>query len=588
MSRVSFEKKQILIDGKPTPIRSGAVHYFRVPEQLWEDRLRKAVLCGLNCVETYFCWNLHEPEEGTFDFHGMLDLERFIRLAQSLGLYVIVRPGPYICAEWDNGGLPAWLMVKEGVEFRRMNRPYLDALENYYRAVLPKIVPLQYDKGGPIIAIQLENEYGSYGRDKVYLNHLRDLHLKAGCTVPLFTADGASDICINGGLLEGSPMALTFGSRGLDAFRLGRSYRPEDPAFCMEFWCGWFDAWGDSAPHTRQAADVANEYDDMLGDNGSVNLYMFHGGTNFNFWNGANGFPNGRYTPDTTSYDYDAPLSECGDATDKFFAIQNVIKKHFPDARTGIPENSRKLDYGKIAFTATAPLFPNLDRIATKKVDSVSTKSMEALGQNFGFIHYRTHLDGPTKSANLLLWQTRDRAIGYLNGKQSFIYYRNDESNVVPPFQIPQEGMTLDLLVENMGRINYGPLTGRDFKGIVDGVTLGNQYQMNWEIRTLPMNPDDLDKLEYGPFAKNEEEPAFHKAVFELQDVADTFLRFPGVKGVVWVNGFNIGRYWNIGPGFTLYIPAPFLKKGTNEIVVFELETLKVPYLHFSDHPIRS
>lgn len=585
MSKVKFEKQSVIIDDKPIQIISGAVHYFRIPEQLWRDRLEKIVLCGLNCVETYMCWNLHEPEEGKFDFSGMLDFKAFVETAQSLGLYVILRPGPYICAEWDNGGLPAWLMVKDGIEFRRMNKPYLSAVENYYAAILPIIKNLQYDNGGPVIAVQVENEYGSYGHDKEYLKYLRQICLDGEITVPLFTADGADEGCIVGGILEGSPMTLTFGSRGLEAFKLSRKFRPDDPPFCMEFWDGWFDSWGCDVHHDRSAKEVENEFDDMIRDGGSVNFYMFHGGTNFAFLNGANGFPGEKYTPDTTSYDYDAPLSECGDATEKYFVIQKTIKKYFPEVATGTPLPSKKVAYGKINLSQTAPYFPNLDALAEKKEHSLSTKSMEQMGQNFGFIHYRKRLDGPISGTALRLWGTKDRAIVYLDGKHTFIYYRNDKNNVSPVFNIPKEGVMVDILVENMGRVNYGPLTGRDFKGIADGVTSGNQYQFGWDIWTLPMKNGNLAKLKFNVFDWNNDGlPAFHKTTFEIDDEpADTFLEFPGVKGVVWVNGHNIGRYWNIGPGKTLYVPAPWLKKGTNEVIVFELEKLKFPYLNFVD-----
>lgn len=585
MSRVKFEKKSIVIDGVPRQILSGAVHYFRVPEELWEDRLRKAAQCGLNCIETYLCWNLHEPEEGRFDFSGMLNLGKFIRTAAEQGLYVIVRPGPYICAEWDNGGIPAWLMTRPGIEFRRMNTPYLEAVERYYRAVLPILAELQYDAGGPVIAVQVENEYGSYGHDKEYLATLRRFCREGGITVPLFTADGAADLCIVGGMLEDSPMTLTFGSRGLEAFALGRRFRPEDPSFCMEFWDGWFDAWGCGKHHDRSPQEVADEFDDMIRAGGSVNFYMFHGGTNFSFWNGANGVKGGVYTPDTTSYDYDAPLSECGDPTEKYFLIRDVIRKHFPDVPTGTPEPSRKADYGKVPLLESAPFFPNLDAISEKTVVSVSTKTMEELGQNFGFIHYRTRIAGPVRCCDLHLWEVHDRAIVYLDGKQHFIYYRNDASCCAPVFSVPEAGVQLDILVENMGRINYGPLTGRDFKGIVDGVTTGNQFQFDWEIRSLPMENRNLSRLSFQPFLWNDDSlPSFHRAFLEIPDEpADTFLQFPGVKGVVWVNGHNLGRYWNIGPGGTLYVPAPWLKKGKNEILVFELEKLKFPYLRFLD-----
>ncbi len=474
MSKVQFADKSVWIDGKKVQLISGAIHYFRVPRELWRDRLEKLVQCGFNCLETYMCWNLHEPEEGVYDFSGILDFEAYIRLAQELGLYVIVRPGPFICAEWDNGGLPCWLMTKEGIEFRRMNKPYLDAVRRYYHMIMPKLRALQIDEGGPVIAMQVENEYGSYGCDKEYLKTLRAMSLEDGITVPLFTADGASDLCLQGGLLEGSPMCLTFGSKGLEAFETGRKFRPDDPSFCMEFWVGWFDHWNCGKHHTRSAADAADEIEDMLSDNGSVNVYMFHGGTNFGFMNGANGYPGQAYTPDTTSYDYDGLISEAGDPTEKYFLVQDVVRKFRPDARFGKPEASEKKAYGKVRFSESAELFDCLEIIA-EKIHAAKTEPMEKLGQSYGFIHYRTHLQGPVSTV-LGLWDVKDRALVYLDRQLVFTYYRNDASNWTPELHIPSCGAQLDILVENMGHINYGPLIGRDFKGICDGVTLGSQY----------------------------------------------------------------------------------------------------------------
>ena len=582
MSNVEFKDKAVWIRGEKVQIISGAIHYFRVPRELWRDRLEKLLQCGFNCVETYMCWNLHEPEEGTFDFSGMLDFEAYIQLAQELGLYVIVRPGPFICAEWDNGGLPYWLMVKDGIEFRRMNEPYLNAVRHYYHEIMPRLAKLQIDNGGPVIAMQVENEYGSYGNDKEYLKTLRQMSIDDGITVPLFVADGGADICIQGGLLDGSPLCLTFGSKAAAAFELGKKYRPDDPGFCMEFWDGWFDHWGCSAHHDRKAEEVADEVDDMLRAGGNVNLYMFHGGTNFAFNSGANGFPGGEYTPDTTSYDYDAPLSETGDIGEKYLQVQAVVKKYRPDAPFGIPEAPRKKAYGKIDFTECAELFDILPAIADRK-QNISPICMEKLGQAYGFTHYRTHVPGPIRTP-LYLWDVKDRAIVYLDGKQIFTYYRNDKVNCIPEIDVPAEGACLDILVENMGRINYGPLIGKDFKGICDGVSLGNQYLFNWDMYTLPMDQKQLAKIEFKPFTRMiQNKPAFYRTALEIQDPADTFIKFPGIKGVVWVNDHNLGRYWNIGPGSTLYVPAPFLKKGRNEIIVFETEKLLTPYVNFVD-----
>ncbi len=591
MSRVQFTSEQVLIDGKPVQLISGAIHYFRVPAEYWRDRLEKTLHCGLNTVETYMPWNLHEPRQGEFHFEEMLDFVRFIRLAGELGLYVIVRPGPYICAEWDNGGLPVWLTAQEGLELRRSNAKYLSAVEGYLTQILPMLAELQLDQDGPVVALQIENEYGSYGHDKKYLAWLRDLFRKHGLTVPLFTADGGdADFYINGGNLEGTPIALTFGSHGLSAFARGKRLRPDSPSLCMEFWDGWFDAWGCGNHRTRNAQEVADELDDMLNAGGSVNFYMFHGGTNFGFTNGANATPGlADYAPQTTSYDYDSPISECGDSTEKYFKIQEVIRKHRPDAPFADCKPSPKTAYGKIPLTETAPYFPNLDAIAAHRVTTLTPPTMEKLGQAFGFIHYRTRLAGPVPHAQLTLREVNDRAIVFIDGKYRATIFRNDahEKQELPSFDIPTEGMTLDLLVENMGRINYGPLLGKDHKGIVGSVTIALQQQFDWDTWTLPLESDQLNKLAFNDFTWNNDQlPAFHRATLNIDgEPQDTFLIRPGVKGQVWINGHNLGRYWNVGPTRTLYVPGCWLKQGANEVVVFELERLEQPYLRFDDHP---
>ena len=588
MSKVQFTQDGIVISGQPVQLISGAIHYFRVPEELWRDRLEKALHCGLNAVETYMCWNLHEPQPGEFHFEGMLDFVRFIRIAGELGLYVIVRPGPYICAEWENGGLPVWLTAQADVELRRSNPAYLQAVESYLGKVLPMLAPLQLDQGGPIVALQIENEYGSYAHDKKYLARLRNIFRQNGLTVPLFTADGAADFYINGGNLEGTPIALTFGSHGLEAFATGKRLRPNDPSLCMEFWNGWFDAWGCGKHRTRSAQEVADELDDMLQAGGSVNFYMFHGGTNFGFCNGANATPGlADYAPQVTSYDYDAPLSECGDPTEKYFKIQEVIRRHRPDAPFGECRPTPKAAYGKVPLTGSAPYFPNLEALAAKHVTNLTPPTMEQLGQAFGFIHYRTHLAGPVKNTQLALRDVHDRAIVFLDGRYRATIYRNDAQQQLPEFDLPAEGAVLDLLVENMGRTNYGPLLGKDHKGIVGSVTICLQQQFNWDTWTLPLENGQLAQLSFQDFQWNDDRlPAFHRATLEISgEPRDTFLTSPGAKGVVWINGHNLGRYWDLGPTKTLYVPGCWLRCGSNEIVVFELERLAQPYLRFDDHP---
>ena len=582
MSKVEFKERKIFIDGKATQIFSGAIHYFRVHPELWRDRLEKLALCGFNCLETYMCWNLHEPHEGQFDFSGMLDFPRFIRTAQELGLYVILRPGPYICAEWDNGGLPHWLMNKEGIEFRRYNKVYLESIRKYFDQIMPLIKPLQYDEGGPIIAMQIENEYGSYGHDNDYIGALRDMTLDAGITVPLFTADGAGLAYLQNGMLPGTAAMLTGGSRPLNGFELLQTLRPDDPPFYMEFWLGWYDHWKNNPRKSRDADDVAREFDDIIRAGANVNMYMFHGGTNFGFTAGANKTrKNIDYTCDTTSYDYDAPITEWGDVTPKYWKLQETVKKYFPDAKTGTPGPVKRRSYGKIDFKESVTIFDALDQISTP-VRSKSPLTMEQLDQSFGFVHYRTRLAGPHKG-NLWAPAVGDCADIFINGKKLATVFRDEKPEGID-FTVPPEGADIDVLVESFGRINYGYLTGKDPKGLPEGLLSWNAYLFDWQNRSLPM--DNLDKLKFGPLKANMEVPTFFKGEFEVDEIAESFIKFPGVRGVVWVNGFNLGRYWRVGSANTLYVPSPILKKGKNEIIVFETELLLAPYAESVDTAI--
>ena len=581
MTKVEIHDRSIFIDGKVTQIISGTIHYFRVHPDLWRDRIAKARMLGLNAVETYLCHNLHEPRPGEFDFTGILDLERFLNEVQNAGLYAIVRPGPYICAEWENGGLPPWLGADPDMDIRRADPAFLEVTDRYLNKILPMLKKYLCTAGGPIIMMQIENEYGSFGKDKVYLQHIRERYLANGIDVPLFTSDGPSDAMLNGGTLPECVQTVNFGSRSEEAFEVSRRHRPDDPDFCMEFWNGWFDHWGEEH-HTRSAEDAAAELDAILSCGGSVNLYVFHGGTNFGFMAGANGHGVmwNDYAPTVTSYDYDAPLSECGDPAEKFFAFQEVIRKYRPDAPFAVPQPGRKQIIGKVAFCGTAPLLENLDRLAEKK-HSPTALTMEKCGQSYGFIHYRTVIDGPLEDT-LYFPEVHDRVCAYVDGRFIGAVYRNDEKRKLPLKSAAAAG-TLDLLVENTGRINYGPLTGHDPKGLPLGVCIGFQRQLEFDIWNLELK--DLSPLQYGEFENAPETPAFHRGYFEAEAGVDTFVVTPGVKGMIWVNGFNLGRYWKIGPQKTLYVPGPLLKHGKNEIIVLELHQLDRDCVEFTDTP---
>ncbi|OZB98358.1 glycoside hydrolase family 35 protein [Paenibacillus sp. XY044] len=579
MSTFRYSGSTFYMNDEPVQILSGAIHYFRVVPEYWEDRLIKLKACGLNTVETYVPWNMHEPQKGKFQFEGFSDLVKFIELAGSLGLYVIVRPSPYICAEWEFGGLPSWLLADSDMRLRCYHQPFLDHVDDYYDVLLPKLKPLLCTQGGPVIALQIENEYGSYGNDKQYLNYLKNAMVSRGMDVLLFTSDGPEDAMLQGGMVEEVLATVNFGSRARESFEKLREYQPDAPVMCMEFWNGWFDHWREEH-HTRPAADAALVLDEMLSLGASVNFYMFHGGTNFGFWSGANGHTEDSYEPTVTSYDYDALLNESGEPTDKYFAVREIIAKHKPFAANELPDPIAKKAYGKVAMTELAALSDNLDRISAA-VRSPYPEPMEKLGQNYGFIQYSTFIPGPRPKEELFVQDLRDRALVYLNGELVGTLDRS-ESGTKIEFEVPAGGVQLTLLVENMGRINYGPYM-KDRKGITEGVRHGRQFLSDWTTYPLPLN--DLSGLDFHVL-QPQQGPAFYRGELQVHEQADTFLSLNAwTKGVVFINGFNLGRYWNTGPQSTLYVPGPLLREGANEIVVFELYGTELPEIDFGEQP---
>ncbi|GGY43547.1 glycoside hydrolase family 35 protein [Pseudoduganella albidiflava] len=559
---------RFLLDGAPLRVLSGALHYFRVVPGQWRDRLLKLRAMGLNTVETYVAWNLHEPRPGEFRFDGGLDLAAFVRLAQELGLYVIVRPGPYICAEWEFGGLPAWLLADPAMEVRCCYPPYLDAVRRFYAALLPQLLTLQVPHGGPILAMQVENEYGSYGSDSRYVEWVRALMVELGVETLLFTSDGATDHMLTHGTLPAVYKTANFGSRADGEFAKLREYQPDGPLMCMEFWNGWFDHWGEPH-HTRDAADAAQALDEILASGASVNVYMFHGGTNFGFMNGANTDLDTRaYQPTVNSYDYDAPLSEAGEPTAKFYAFREVIAKYVDLPPLSLPPPAPILAPTAARFAGSAALADALPVLATAHRDIVP-RAMESLGQDYGFLLYRTTVAHPPGKVTLSVERVHDRAQVFVNGVEAGVLARDGDGKL--EIDLPAGPVTLDLLVENMGRVNYGPDL-QDRKGLLGWVRLGINKLYHWTMFQLPLA--DLSRLEFAAAATAG--PAFHRAVFDVAAPGDSFLSLPGwSKGVAWVNGFNLGRYWERGPQQALYVPAPLLRQGENELIVFELHGVR-------------
>ncbi|HNS50190.1 MAG TPA: beta-galactosidase [Anaerolineae bacterium] len=571
------DAEHFLLDGQPYRVLSGAMHYFRVPPAAWRDRLRKLRAMGLNTVETYVAWNLHEPEPGCFCFDGALDLVAYLRAAAEEGLFAIVRPGPYICSEWEFGGLPAWLLRDPAMRLRCSYPPYLAAVDRYLDALLPLLEPLQVTRGGPILAMQVENEYGSYGNDQGYLQHLADGMGARGIDVLLFMSDGPTDVTLRDGAVPGLLKTVNFARGVQEAFAKLREHQPEGPILCTEFWDGWFDHWG-GEHQARPADETAATLDEMLAAGASVSFYMAHGGTNFGFMNGANSFGTS-YLPIVTSYDYDAPLSEAGDPTDKYWALREVIGRYEPLPDAPLPEPSPKAAYGPVDLPESVALFDALGALSAP-VPSAAPLTMEALGQNYGFLLYRTRLAGP-QEAFLTLRGLHDRAQIFLDGQLLGTLDRTGgEADLY--VQAGPGSAVLDILVENMGRVHFGPDLA-DRKGIVEGVLAGQQTLFGWTHYPLPL--DDLSRLRFAP-SSTMGGPAFYRGRFAVDVPRDTFLALPGwTKGVCWVNGFNLGRYWGRVPQRTLYVPASLLSAGENELVVLELHGTERRTVEFRDLP---
>lgn len=583
MAQLQMANQQFQWEDKPLQLISGAIHYFRVVPEYWEDRLLKLKACGFNTVETYLAWNIHEPEEGEYCFDGIADVESFVRIAEKVGLHVILRPSPYICAEWEFGGLPAWLLRYPNMKLRCMDSLYLEKVDRYYDELIPRLVPLLSSNGGPVIAVQIENEYGSYGNDHNYINYLKDGLVNRGVDVMLFTSDGPDNGMLQSGTVPDVLATVNFGSRPLEAFEKFRQYRPDEPLVCMEFWNGWFDHWL-KPHHTRDAQDVADVFDEMLQAGASVNFYMFHGGTNFGFYNGAN--YHDKYEATITSYDYDSPLSECGAVTAKFETVRNVIASFkgvdvsdFPALPAALP----KRNYGIVSLTHSADLLSQLTQIS-EPVKRVSPVPMEELGQSYGFIVYSTQVSGP-RQEHLYIQEVHDRAQVYLDGVYQGTVERWNPKSL--PLAIPAEGARLDIIVENMGRVNYGPKL-MDRKGITEGVRLNNQFLFDWTIYPLPLK--DTSSVMFAditvPKSSRNDRPNFYKGEFHVEEIGDTFVRLDRWgKGIVWINGYNLGRYWEQGPQKTLYLPAPLLIKGRNEVVILELHHTEQPQIELVDQP---
>jgi beta-galactosidase len=545
------------------------MHYPRIPREYWRARLEMAFAMGLDAVSTYVFWNLHEPEPERYEFTGICDVAEYVRLAADCGLAVVLRPGPYVCAEWDFGGLPAWLLADPDMRLRTAHESYMRPVRRWLRRLGEELAPLQRSRGGSIVAVQLENEYGAFGNDERYLRALRAALDEAGFgESPFYTIDQPSDV--ERGALADVAVASTFAPGDPERdLRILRELRPLQRPICGEYWAGWFDHWGE--PHQqRDDAQQIRDVEWMTQTDCSFNIYMLCGGTNFGFTNGANASEREPYAPVTTSYDYLAAIDEAGRPRPKYYAFRDAIAKVRRTAARPVPPVPQTMEIAEFALTEYASLEPLLGRAHFHE----RPQPMEVLGQSFGFTLYRTKLDDP--SAGLLeIDAVRDFATIMLDGAVCGRLDRRTGSSGLK-LERHRDGATLDVLMENCGRINYGPLIVDERKGIERSVRYNGSELLDWQIFLLPL--DELSSLSFGNGVRPA--PGFLRGTFSVSETHDTFFDMRAFgKGVLFVNGRNVGRYWSIGPQEALYVPGAWLRQGENEAIVFETQSVRKPYL---------
>ena len=566
-----------LLDGKPFQMISGEIHYLRVPRESWRDRLKMAKAMGLNTIGTYVFWNMHEPEKGQYDFSGNNDVAAFVKIAHEEGLWVVLRPSPYACAEWEFGGYPYWLQNIKGLEVRSKEPQYLAAYNNYIREVGKQLSGLQVNHGGNILMVQIENEYGSYSNDKSYLDINRKMFIDAGFDGLLYTCDPAADVA------KGHLPGLLPAVNGIDDPQkvkqlVRENHNGKGPFYIAEWYPAWFDSWGQKH-HTIPYENFLDRLDRVLAAGISINMYMFHGGTTRGYMNGANYNDKSPYEPQISSYDYDAPLDEAGNATPKFMKFREVIARHLPAGVTlpEVPAKKPVITTPLITFERSTAVFNKLPA-AIKSVDPLT---FEDLNQAYGFVLYRTTIPGG-HSGLLKIKDLRDYGLVFVNGKRVTILDRRLAQDSVE-VTLPAGTVTLDILVENLGRINFGPYLLKNKKGIAGQVLFNGQAIHQWQQFKLPFDVQPAVK----PAATGTDAPVLKEGSFTLSTTGDTYLDMTQWgKGAVWINGHHLGRYWQVGPQQTLYVPAEWLKKGSNKITVLELIKPAANTLQGIDHPI--
>lgn len=589
-------KNTFLLNGQPFVVKAAELHYPRIPRPYWDQRIKMCKSLGMNTICLYVFWNIHEQQEGKYDFTGNNDVAAFCRLAQKNGMYVIVRPGPYVCAEWEMGGLPWWLLKKKDIRLREDDPYFLARVKAFEAEVGRQLAPLTIQNGGPIIMVQVENEYGSYGINKQYVSQIRDIVKASGFDkVTLFQCDWASNFENNG--LDDLLWTMNFGTgSNVDAqFKRLKQLRPETPLMCSEFWSGWFDKWG-ARHETRPAKAMVEGIDEMLSKNISFSLYMTHGGTSFGHWAGAN---SPGFAPDVTSYDYDAPINEYGHATPKFWELRKTMQKYNGGKRLpDVPKPAAPIiTIPKMTLTEFCPL----DLGMSMPTMSHDIKSFEEMNLGWGAMFYETKLPQIEKSSRLSLNEAHDYAQIFIDNKLigTIDRTKNERSIKLPPVK---QGATLTILIEAMGRINFGRAV-KDFKGITESVTIDTEmnghdvsyHLKNWVIVPIPDSYQTaqhaFDKLDetnrcFSPINFSSPSIGYYRGYFNLKKVGDTFLNLEQWgKGQVYVNGHALGRFWRIGPQQTLYLPGCWLKKGRNEIIIMDIVGPKAPVVWGQDQP---
>lgn len=583
-------KGTFLLDGKPFVIKAAELHYTRIPEPYWEHRIQMCKALGMNAVCLYIFWNIHEPQEGVYDFSGDKNVAHFIELCQKNGMYVIVRPGPYVCAEWEMGGLPWWLLKHDDMKLRSLDPNFMEAAGRFERRLAQELAPYRLENGGNIIMVQVENEFGSYGKDKPYVSAMRDSLRAVGWDkTQLFQCDWSSNFTDNA--LDDLLWTMNFGTGAkIDKeFRKVGEMRPDAPKMCSEFWSGWFDGWG-TAHQTRPWEPMVNGIKDMLDRGISFSLYMTHGGTSFGQWAGAN---NTGFAPDCTSYDYDAPIDEQGSATEKYYKLRELLQQYSDTKLPAVPKAKPIVSVPEFQMTEFAPLYAaeNLPKVQTVR----DIHSMEYFDQGWGSMIYSCQLPKTQKEGLLVIKDMCDYAVIFVDGKLIGRLYRGNGYETTLKMPALPQGGKLEIFIEAMGRINYSTLI-HDRKGITEHVELQTSvpegditYNLkNWNVQLLPVSYDFVAGMHYKNINDVEavrpadvrldmpvdprNKAGYYKSQFKVSKVGDTYLDMSQwSKGLVWVNGHCLGRYWNVGPQQTLYVPGCWLKKGANEVVVMDI-----------------